>query len=37
MVLNELKHKNLKIKTRKYKFHVQKITFLGYIIIPKNI
>ena len=37
MVLNALKQKNLKIKTEKCRFHVKKITFLGFVIIPKNI
>ena len=37
MVLDALKQKNLKIKTEKCKFHVKEITFLGFVIIPKNI
>ena len=37
MVLDALKPKNLKIKTEKCRFHVQKIPFLGFVIIPKNI
>ena len=37
MVLDALKQKNLKIKTEKCKFHVKEITFLGFIITPKNI
>ena len=37
MVLDTLKQKNLKVKTEKCRFHVKKITFLGFIIIPKNI
>ena len=37
MVLNVLKQKKLKIKTEKCRLHVQEITFLGFIIIPKNI
>ena len=37
MVLDALKQKNLKIKAEKCRFHVQKITFLGFVIIPKII
>ena len=37
MVLETLKQNFLRIKTEKYKFHVKKITFLGFIITPKNI
>ena len=37
MVLEALKQKNLKIKTEKCKFHVKRITFLGFIITPGNI
>ena len=37
MMLNALKYKNLKIKTEKCRFHVQKITSLNYIIISKTI
>ena len=37
MVLDVLKQNKLKIKTEKYRFHVQKISFLGLVIIPKNI
>ena len=37
MVLNALKQKNLKVKAEKYRFHVKKITFLGFVITPKNI
>ena len=37
MVLNVLKRKKLRIKTEKCKFHVQKVTFLGFVIIPRNI
>ena len=37
MVLEALKQKNLKIKTEKCRFHVKKITFLGFVIIPGNI
>ena len=36
MVLNVLKQNQNKIKTEKYRFHVQKITFLGFVIIYKN-
>ena len=37
MVLDALKQKNPKIKIEKCKFHVKEITFLGFVIIPKNI
>ena len=37
MVLEILKQKNLRIKTEKCRFHVQKITFLGFVITPRNI
>ena len=37
MGLDALKPKNLKINTEKCRFHVQKITFLKFIIIPRNI
>ena len=37
MILDALKQKNLKIKTEKCRFHVKKITFLRFIITPKNI
>ena len=37
MVLDKLRRKNLKIKIKKCKFHIQKITFLDYVIISKNI
>ena len=37
IVLDTLKPKNLKIKTEKCKFHVKEVTFLGFVIIPKNI
>ena len=37
MVLDALKQKKLKIKTEKCKFHVKEVTFLGFVIIPKNI
>ena len=37
MVLDALKQKNLKVKTEKYKFHFKEVTFLGFVITPKNI
>ena len=37
MVLNALNQKNFKIKTEKCRFHVQEITFLGFVITPGNI
>ena len=37
MVLDVLKQKKLKIKTEKCRFQVQEITFLKFIIIPRNI
>ena len=37
IVLDVLKRKNLKVKTEKCKFHVQEITFLGFIITRGNI
>ena len=37
MVLDALKQKNLKIKTEKCRFHVKKVTFLGFVITPRNI
>ena len=37
MVLNALKQKNFRIKAEKCRFHVQEITFLGFVITPKNI
>ena len=37
MVLDALKQKNLKIKIEKCRFHVKKITFLGFVITPGNI
>ena len=37
MILDALKRKNLKIKTEKCRFHVKKITFLGFVITPGNI
>ena len=37
MVLDTLKQRNLKIKAEKCKFHVKKITFLGFVITPGNI
>ena len=37
MVLHVLKQKKLKIKIEKCRFHVKKITFLGFIITPGNI
>ena len=36
-VLETLKRKKLKIKTEKCRFHVQEITFLGFVISSKNI
>ena len=37
MVLNALKKRNLKIKAEKCRFHVKKVTFLGFVITPGNI
>ena len=37
MILDPLKQKNLKIKTEKCRFHVKKVTFLGFIITSGNI
>ena len=37
MVLDALKQRNLKVKTEKCRFHVKEITFLGFIVTPKNI
>ena len=37
MVLDALKQKKLKVKIEKCRFHVKKMTFLGFVIIPKNI
>ena len=37
MILSALKQKNFKIKTKKCKFHVQEIKFLGFVITPGNI
>ena len=37
IVLDALKQRNLKIKAEKCKFHVKKVTFLGFVITPKNI
>ena len=37
MVLDTLKHFFLKIKTEKCRFHVQKMTVFGFVIIFKNI
>ena len=37
MVLDALKQKKLKIKAEKCRFHVKKITFLGFVIAPKSI
>ena len=37
MVLDALKQKNLKVKAEKCRFHIKKITFLGFIITPGNI
>ena len=37
MVLNALKRFFLKIKTEKCRFFVQEVTFLGFVIIPRNI
>ena len=34
MVLGALKQKNLKVKTEKCRFHLKKITFLGFVITP---
>ena len=37
MVLEALRQKNLKIKIEKCRFHVKKMTFLGFVITPGNI
>ena len=37
MILDALKQRNLKIKIEKCRFHVKKVTFLGFIITPGNI
>ena len=37
MILDALKQRNLKIKIEKCRFHVKKVTFLGFVITPGNI
>ena len=37
MILDVLKQINLKTKTEKCRFHVKEITFLGFVITPKNL
>ena len=37
MILEALRQKNLKIKIEKCRFHVKKVTFLGFVITPRNI